>query len=143
VLFNDSAFWAIIGTLVGGAIGAMSTWRVSRSQIKSNSRQDWLDTVRAKIARFTLLCTMVQENIPKNRPVTPGTIEEMRELFFELHLYLNPKKELQRKILEDLSDSQTASAGDDFQKFGESLVKLTLDSQNLVNEVWSKIKKGY
>jgi hypothetical protein len=122
--------------------GPIISLRVTRSKIRSDSRRQWLDTVRSKIARFTLLCSIVQENIPQNRTVKPGTIEEIRALFFELQLYLNPKKDLQKKILMDLADPNSLAGGSDFEKFGDSLVKLTTDTRELVKEVWSKIKKG-
>ena len=89
-----------------------------------------------------LLYSNVQKTVQADENPNGDNIEELLLLRMELELYLNPKKEIQKNILDDLRETYTASRVKDFEAYSKWLALLGADTQILVKEVWTKIKNG-
>ncbi len=136
---------SLLVALVALFVGPWFSWRTARSQVKSSSRQAWLDTVRSKIAQLMLMCSNVHKSVQAKQAPSESLIEEMLLLRLELELYLNPKKPSQQLILEDAMLLYTAcklSGEKAFTNYALLNAKIGEDTQALVKEVWEKIKSG-
>jgi hypothetical protein len=128
---------------IAAIISPIMSRKTIKSQILSNSRQDWLNTVRLKVARHLQLTTVLVARSQSNIPRSSNDVEELALLEYELELLLNTSDIEQNNLFIGLQKSRDISI--DKQRSNEySPCRDTIkrDFVILREEVWNLIKKG-
>ncbi len=160
-LLNDSNSWLPLASLLVALAAVVVapwvqwhiaknqfkiSWNIIRSQVKSESRQQWLNDVRSSVASHMHLTTTLWIACGRSGNPFPIESEELKNkmlaLEHQLDLYLNSNEPSQKKLLENLEATNVASESNDPSEFVKSLNNLRDSFYEVRDSVWNEIKEG-